>query len=223
MQYGWFKDDFIQVVYDGIEIPQRTSDVDLRKTYHLPGNTHIIFAAGRLAYQKGFDLLIEVARMAKDKRYNWVFLVAGSGRLEKELLGLCRQKGVEDTVKFIGFQSNVMPFIKTSDIFLLPSRSEGMPNVLREAMALGKACVATAVDGVPELIENNVSGLLVEKDNTDQMFEGILKLLKNPGLKESLGNNALERIREKFSMDRMVTEIENLFESQLKKKGQKTQ
>lgn len=105
-----------------------------------------------------------------------------------------------------------------ADLFVLTSRSEGLSSVLREAMSLGKACVATSVNGVPELFQDGRAGLMVEKHNPKAIFDGIEKVLGDAQLRSRYERNALERIKEDFMEDVMIDRLESLFESYLYRK-----
>ncbi len=211
MDYGWFEDSFIQVVYDGLEIPENIQKIDLREELSFPEDSKLILSAGRLVEQKGFDYLIEVAEIAKKESKKWRFVVVGEGKLEKELKDNAMKKGVTKIIKFIGFRKDVLPYMNAADLIVLTSRSEGLSNVLTEAMSLGKTCVATAVNGVPELFEKNSAGLMVDKNNPQAIYEGIEKVLTDPNLKSKFESNALKRIKKDFLKETMIDRLENIF------------
>jgi glycosyltransferase involved in cell wall biosynthesis len=218
MSYGWFPDAFIHVIYDGLKLPENVEEIDLHKEAGLPRECLLVVTAGRLVSQKGFDYLVEVAALAKKHKKNWRFVVVGTGKLEGELQNLVHELQVDDYIKFIGFRSNILPYLNAADLFVLSSRSEGLSSVLREAMSLGMACVATAVNGVPELFQDGRAGLMVEKHNPEAIYEGIEKVLKDPDLKAKYEKEALARIKEDFLEEVMIDRIEALFDSILKKR-----
>jgi len=213
--YSWLSNDKIHVIYDGLELPENLEKIDLHKEFDLKPNAKVIIGTGRLAEQKRFDLLIEVAAMAKVNEQNWTIIIAGTGRLEKELKRLAHEAGVDDIIKFIGFRNDVLNLMYSSDLFVLSSDSEGMSNALKEAMAVGKPCVATDVFGVSELFEDGSSGLMVNKGDSKGIYDNIVLVFSDVTLKESLQKNAASLIKKSFTMDKMITEIEQLFESQL--------
>jgi len=217
MDYGWFEDDFIHVIYDGLQLLSNVEKINLRDELGFRMDCKLIISVGRLVEQKGFDYLIEVAALAKMNKNNWRFVVVGTGKLENELKEMIQQLEVDDYIKFIGFRSNVLPYMAAGDLYVLSSRSEGLSSVLREAMSLGKASVSTAVNGVPELYQNNRAGLMVEKDNPKAIFDGIEKVLNDTELKEKYEKNALQRIKEDFLERVMIDRLEALFIRYLKK------
>ena len=216
--YGWFPENFIHVVYDGLTLPDPIPGIDLHKEFGLKSGSKVIIGTGRLAEQKRFDLLIQVAAMAKSENLNWSIIIAGTGDLETRLRKMIAEYDVEDSVKLLGFRNDVLSLMKASDLFVLSSDSEGMSNALREAMAVGKACVATDVFGVSELFQEGKSGLQVKKGDAKGIFDAIKSIFQNDLLKQQLETNAAELIRTSFTMEKMIGRIEQLFEDQLAKK-----
>jgi glycosyltransferase involved in cell wall biosynthesis len=209
--YEWFPENFIHVIYNGVEIPDNFKRIDLYERYNLPSDHKIIFSSGRLDYQKGFDLLIDVAVRAKEENLNWQIIVAGKGKLKSDLQSLAERKGVSEAIHFIGFTDEIPGHLDASDVFVLPSRYEGMPNALLESMVIGKASVATDINGASELIEDGISGFLVESENTDQIFTKIKLLLHDHDLRKSMGDQAKKRVVRNFTINQMVDNLEELF------------
>ena len=217
--FGWFPDNFIHVVYNGVKITANTQQINLRDKFGIPPEASVIASAGRLDYQKGFDLLITVAEKSKRLGLNWYFLVAGQGKLKNKLDTLAKEMKVEERFKLIGFYDDIEGFIKSADVFVLPSRYEGMPNVVLEAMSLGKACVVTRVNGAAELIEHNKSGILVDWENPEVLFAGIKEVLTDDQLKTKLEQQALKRVSQNFTLDKMIDQLETIFLRQISSKS----
>lgn len=215
--FGWFPDDFIHVIYNGVDLDIKVEEMNLHEKYQLPDDRKIIFSAGRLDKQKGFDLLVEVARKAKDQELNWQFIIAGEGKLKKSLKDHATRLGVADMIHFVGFTYHVPSMLAASDVFVMPSRYEGMPNALLEAMAAGKANVATSVNGAPELVEDGVTGFLVETENVPQLFARLFEVLNNVDLRLSMGARSRQRVEQHFTYDAMTDNLLQLINSQLNK------
>ncbi len=213
--FGWFPDNFIHVIYNGVDLEIVVEEMDLRKKYQLPDNCSIIFSAGRLDRQKGFDLLIEVAKIAKDKNLNWQFIIAGEGKLKENLKAQASKLGVADMIHLTGFSHHVTSMLAASDIFVMPSRYEGMPNALLEAMAAGKANVATSVNGAPELVVDGVTGYLVETENVNQLFDRISEILTNINLRISMGARSRERVEQHFTYDNMTDNLLKVLQNKI--------
>lgn len=172
----------------------------------------VILSAGRLSEQKGFDVLIEAASELHKRRNDFVVLIAGDGSLEHRLRTQLAELGLEQTVQLIGFQSPLRPAIAGASVFVLASRYEGMPTVLLEAMSVGTPVVATAVNGVPELIPDERFGLLVPPDDAAALAAALERFLDEPSLARSVADAARDRVLREFTVDGMVDRVESLFE-----------
>ncbi len=203
--YGWFADDFVKVIYNGVELAENVEPVNWQTMYP---QKKIVLSAGRLADQKGFDYLIQAAASICKIRNDIVFLIVGEGKLENDLQTMIRDYGLENNVHLIGFRADIKPLIMGSDLFVLASRFEGMPNVVMEAMSVGKAVVATDVNGARELMEDGVSGQIVPPHNPEAISDAILKIIDNPTILDSMGRRGQETVRSKFTYDIMADNLE---------------
>jgi glycosyltransferase involved in cell wall biosynthesis len=166
-------------------------------------NEPIILGIGRLAHQKGFDLLLRAfsnSRLAND---GWRLVILGEGDERKALSKLSGDLGVSESVEMPGHVSNVSNWIFRSSIFALPSRYEGFPNALLEAMQLGTACVSfDCPSGPGDLIENGSNGLLVAPNDVGALAEALRNLAVNEPLRERLAHEAT-KVSSTFSVDRV--------------------
>ncbi len=215
--YGWFSPDFVHVVYNGVEDKSGLRSQDFTMLY--PGKK-IIFSAGRLSEQKGFSFLIEAALVLKQRRQDLVFVVAGEGRLKEGLVRRIRQAGLEDDFHLIGYQRSIDPLLKGCDLFVLSSLFEGMPNVVMEAMACGKAVVATDVNGVRELMRDGETGRIVPPEDPAALADAIDALVSDPSAMDSYGRAGLDRVRTQFTVTGMIDNLESYFQQKIdKRKG----
>jgi glycosyltransferase involved in cell wall biosynthesis len=169
-----------------------------------------IVGMGRFTREKGFDLLIRaMARVRVPAK----LLLLGEGKGEEKLRGLAEDLGVSEKVCFLGFRKNPYPVLRGATVFVLPSRYEGFPNGLAEAMALGVPCVATRCKtGPEELITDGGNGLLVPVEDPEAMAEAIDRLLGDSVLRERLG--AMARISaQRYDAGKIVRQYESLIES----------
>ncbi len=178
-----------------------------------------IVAAGNLDryHHKGFDNLIEIAAKVVQKHSDWKFMIIGSG---DQGLAFLKQKaeslGVSNSMIFAGYRSDVQDIMQTSEIFMLSSRFEGLPMVLLEAASQGIACISyDCISGPSEIIEDGVSGILVEDQNKDEMVQQTLALIADENLRKKLGTNAVNYV-EKFSCDKIGLKWQQLFDEILK-------
>lgn len=210
--YGWFDEEFVRVVYNGITIPEHVDKYDFSGRF--PGKK-IVYSAGRLSEQKGFTYLIEAAALLRRKRDDLVFVVSGEGKLEAQLKLQVEQAGLEDTFVFLGFSADIYPYLKGCDLFVLASLFEGMPNVVMEAMAMSRAVVATDVNGARELMQDGKTGLVVPPRNPEALAEGIERLIDSPDLLERFGQAGYERVRREFSMSAMGVHLERFLQEKV--------
>ncbi len=220
-QYGWFPADFVKVIYNGLDIPEKVEPYNFATRF--PGKK-IIYSAGRLSEQKGFNYLIDAAALLKEERSDLLFAISGDGKLEDELNNLIRQKGLEGTVSLLGFSSDIYPMLKGCDLFLLASLFEGMPNVVMEAMAMKKPVIATDVNGARELMGATESsttcntGLIIPSKDPQAIANAIRSVIDSPKTLATLGNAGYERVKYEFTTDAMVDNLERYFLHKLEEK-----
>jgi len=208
-RYGWFDDDFVKVIYNGITIPEDVAAHDFSKSF--PGKK-IIYSAGRLSEQKGYTFLIDVASNLHKKRSDLVFVVSGEGAMDAELKKQVTDAGLEESFVFTGFNADIYPFLKGCDLFVLSSLFEGMPNVIMEAMAMKKPVVATNVNGVRELMVDGKTGMIVPSKDPEAFCAAIESIIDHPDKLLEFGKSGYERVCEKFTMPAMVESLERHLE-----------
>lgn len=215
--YGWFDSDFVKVIYNGLDIPEQVTPLDFPSRF---AGKKIIYSAGRLSEQKGFNYLIEAAQILQDKRNDIVFIVSGEGKLASVLQKQVDETGLHDSFVFDGFADDIFPYLKGCDLFVLASLFEGMPNVVMEAMAMGKAVVATDVNGARELMEDGKTGLIVPPADPTALATAISSLIDNPEKLELFGTAGKQRVAKHFTMGRMTDVLESHLLSKLKSSKQ---
>jgi len=169
----------------------------------------IIFA-GRLSKEKGIEILLETATQLPD---NYHLLIAGSGPLEEKVQNLADKK---TNVHYLGYQSkqNLLSLIRGSDLLIQPSLEEGMSSTLLEAMACGTCILASNIEGISEIVENNKTGLLVEPNNRDELLNKILYLLPKKEKRLMMANEGLEIVK-KYDWKRVGKLYLDFYESLL--------
>jgi glycosyltransferase involved in cell wall biosynthesis len=189
-----------------------------RKQLGLSPDWPVVGSVGRFEPVKGYDTLLEAAALLRTRQPKVQFLLAGEGKEESRLKRLAKELRVEDRVFFLGWQQEIPEILSALDLFVLPSRNEGMGRALVQAMAMGKPIVATRVGGVPEVLGEGEAGLLVPPDDPVQLSQAIEQLLTDRELARKLGEGGKRRAPA-YSAERMVAEIESLYETLLLKKG----
>ena len=157
-----------------------------------PDDVMRIVTVANLIWQKGLSYLIAAAKKVCEHMRNVKFIVVGEGPLRDELLRQIKELKLEDKVVLTGSlpYEEALKLMTSADIFVLPSVYDQLPIVILEAMALGKPVVATNVCGIPEVVEDARTGLLVKPSDVDSLAEAILKLIESPELRERLSQEA---------------------------------
>ncbi|MCG8341548.1 MAG: glycosyltransferase [Chlorobiales bacterium] len=210
--YGWFPKDFVKVIYNGIVIPEHVEQVDF--SCRFPGKK-IIYSAGRLSEQKGFNYLIEAAQILHKKRNDLVFCVSGEGKLASELKTQAANAGLKDSFVFEGFTPDIYPYLKGCDLFVLASLFEGMPNVVMEAMAIGRPVIAADVNGARELMEDGKTGLIVPPADPIVLASAIDSLIDNSEKLQVFGKAGKKRVARHFTMQQMTDNLETFLRLKL--------
>ena len=174
------------------------------------GRTVVTFS-GTLVERKGAEPLIRAwkAVVARDPKAH--LLLLGKGPLVPPLQQLVRDLGIEGSVTFHGHTPKVAEFLHATDIFVLPSLQEGMPNTLLEAMACGLPAVATRIGGVVDVMQDGESGIVVEPGDSEGLAAGILRYLEDKDFAELAGRSAHGTIRERFSLDTIAARYVDLY------------
>jgi glycosyltransferase involved in cell wall biosynthesis len=172
----------------------------------------LILSVGRLVYQKGFDLGIRA--LARLKHLDWQWYVAGDGPEMQALNSLAKEQGISDRVTFLGWQSReeLIQCYRQSNLFLFPSRHEGMPNAVLEAMASGLPVIASRISGNEELVEHEKTGLLVEAENLDSLTSTLQEFIQDPALRQKMGAASRQRVDELYGWENTAKQYAALLE-----------
>jgi glycosyltransferase involved in cell wall biosynthesis len=209
----------IQVIYGGVQevrILPKEDIVQLRASYGISENDIVFGMAARLSEVKGHKYLIQAADQVLKKRKDVKFIIAGTGPLEHKLKKMVLDLKIEDSVVFTGFIKDVENIYNIMDVNMITSSSEALCLSLIEGMSLGKPMIGTEVGGVPELVIQNQTGLLVPVADVEALAVAIEELAGNSELRSSMGLNAEKMMMEKFSASEMTAEIYKLYQEVVK-------
>lgn len=176
-----------------------------------PRQTLTIVTVARLVWFKGLDTLIRAMRAVVDTFPQARLVIVGGGELESQLRAQAASLDLTAAITFAGEREDVPVVLAAADLFVLPSVSEGLPVSILEAMACGLAVVATRVGGVPELVEEGVTGLLVEPGQPHAMATAICRLLADERERRTMGLAGRGRLEANFSAQAMVEATEQLY------------
>ena len=204
----------VKTVYNGVDLagcpPSKLDRQGKRLELRLAGPEILLGTVGRLEQQKGHATLVEAIAKLKN-RLPLRCAVIGEGPRRAALEIAIRKNALERTLWLLGEREDIPAWLSSFDIFVLPSLWEGLPNALLEAMALGLPVLASAVDGVPELIEDGVNGLLVPPRDPAALARRIAELADNPALRARLGAAAQKTVSERFTVLKMIESYQQIY------------
>jgi glycosyltransferase involved in cell wall biosynthesis len=194
------------VVHEGVDVERivHLPAANVHAAFFLPTHAPIVGNIGALVAQKGQHHLIDAAALVVRHIPDVRFVICGEGDLRPQLEEQIKRKHLERHVFLAGFRADALELLKGFDLFALSSLHEGMCTSLVDAMAASKAAVATAVGGVPEVMADGQTGYLVPAKDHDAMAQRIIELLQHEPLRQRMGDAALRRARERFTVERMV-------------------
>ncbi|MBA2255356.1 MAG: glycosyltransferase family 4 protein [Chloroflexi bacterium] len=198
----------------GMEMP-RSDPGATRRELGIPPEARLVLNVGRLTPQKAHDILLDASAVLKGRSDEVWLVIAGIGPEGLALEKQARALGIADRVMLLGTHGDVPRLLQAADLFVLPSRFEGLPLSLLEAMAARVPVVATRVIGSEEVIQHGRSGLLVPVDDAPALAAAIGSVLDDPQLARRLGAAAYDSVRRDFSATRMVAETAAIYDELL--------
>ncbi len=210
----------VHLVYHGLDLERFSASPQARTARDgaSPENAVQLITVGRAVEKKGLDVLLEaLARLPPDCHWHWHHV--GGGELMAPLKAQAEALELADRITWHGSQAQayVLDLYRRSDVFVLPCRvagdgdRDGLPNVLMEASSQALVCLSTPVSGVPELIADGETGLLVDPEDAGQLCDALALLIAQPALRQRLGANAQSKVRSEFDHDAGVTQLLDLF------------
>jgi len=199
----------VHVIYNGVpEIPMLSNSTSLDGKL-----TFRIGTVGRLVSVKDFDIVIEIAAIIKNRIKNLQISILGDGPLRAELEKKIKDLNVTEIVELIPHKENPFSYYKGLDIYINTSKHEGIPLSILEAMMCSKPVVAPKVGGIPEIIEDGNSGLLVKSRKAEEFAKACLDLFANSTKRIMIGKNARSRVLSKFFVSQMAESYVNLYKN----------
>jgi glycosyltransferase involved in cell wall biosynthesis len=195
-------------VHDGIDLDHVVAapPVNVHEAFWLPHQAPVVGNIAALVPHKGQRHLIDAAHLVVQDIPDVRFVILGEGELRDHLERQVREYKLEKHVLLPGFRTDALGCLKGFDLFAMSSVTEGLGSTLLDAMACAKAIVATRAGGIPEVVDDSVTGLLVEPRDPHGLASAIVRLLKDPALRARLASAGFARVRERFTVDQMVAE-----------------
>ncbi|PYP93178.1 MAG: hypothetical protein DMG65_01520 [Candidatus Angelobacter sp. Gp1-AA117] len=214
----------VMTIYNGVELPPRPDtwqNAETRRLLNIPEDAQVVVTVANIRRVKGIDVLLRAAERISRTNKKAVFVIVG-GILEQdyfaELQGLAETLNISTNIRFAGRHQSATPFLQMSNVFALPSRSEGFSNALLEAMAAELPCVATDVGGNSEAIQNGLNGLIVEPEDEAPLADAISFLLSDPIRAKEMGQAARRTVELRFTPERMMEDLLEVYKDCLRGK-----
>lgn len=196
----------VHTIYHGIELDEKNTDKLEVITKKASGI--VIGNAGRLTNQKRQKDLIQIAKKLVERNIDFTLFIAGEGELRAELEAEIAKNNLQSNVILLGFVEDMSTFMSSIDVFVLTSEWEGFGFVLVEAMMKSKPVLAYDITSNPEIIDNNITGYLIDFPNVDMFVDRLITLIESPELNAQMGEAGLKRVKIKFILRDRIDELE---------------
>jgi glycosyltransferase involved in cell wall biosynthesis len=184
--------------------PSTNEVVQTERNLNISHRLPVIACIARISKEKGCDTYVNAINRVLKAGYEAQFLMVGEGPEEKELKCKANELHLGEYLKFIGWRDDAATIMTMSDFLILPSTSEALGLTIMEGWALGKPTIASRVGGIPELIQNNRTGLMVTPQDPNELADAIIELIEDPGKAKRLGEMGNQYLKENLSSDEMI-------------------
>ena len=204
--------------------PSHSELVELRQHLSIPDNNLVIFALGRVLLKKGFDILIQALSLVIEKVPHVTLVIGGDGTDLNRLKKLAQELGVSHYIRFTGTinRDKVPDYFHLCDLFTLPAvfdpkgNVDGCPNVILEAMACGKPVVASGISGIPIIVKDGETGILVQEKNVKALTAALVTLLTDERKRDQYGVSGRNRILNELTWNKVIEQIKDVYENSVK-------
>lgn len=211
------------VIRLGIPLEERlgdpTGDLDYRRLYGIPEQAFVVGWVGRMTGVKDTSAALEILRATRERGVEAVLCLVGDGPDREQLEQVAHDLGIARACFFVGYQEDVAGYYRLFDAFLLPSVTEGTPVSAIESLASGTPVVANRVGGVPDVVRDGVDGYLVAAGDIEGAAARLAELAGDPALRARLGGAGRARVLERYSVSRLVDDVDRLYRALLGAKG----
>jgi glycosyltransferase involved in cell wall biosynthesis len=209
----------VVVAHNGVRVSEVRADADgaLPETLRSPGR--LVGCVARLEPVKGVDVFLRAAALVARRAADVRFAVVGDGSQHDSLVALAHDLGLDDRIVFTGVLAPSTPALSRFDVVAVPSRSEGLPMIVLEAMALERPVVASAVGGIPEAVADGTTGVLVPPDDPEALASAVLGVLDDPVRAAAMGRAGAARAVDRFSLDDQMRRYLAVFRSLVSEAG----
>lgn len=206
----------VTTIHNGIDAEryyQPDARAATRAALGLAPDAFVLTYTGRLIGGKGLEEVLRAAQPLVERHPACRVLIVGEGELQERLQQLAGELGLLSHVVFAGFRRDVPEVLAASDVFVLPSFSEGLPLSVLEAMAAGKPVVVSRVGGVPEIVHDGETGLMIRPGDVPGLTAALLSLIEDPARRTALGARGRQHVQEHFSVPSMIARYQDLYQA----------
>jgi len=217
LQLGKLGEEKVITLYNGIEISrfkktEKAIQHQFKQSLKLPSNVQIIITVAVLREPKGIQYMLKALPAILDKNPNTHYLIVGDGSYGASLRELVVDLAIQEHVTFTGHRTDIPALLSISDIFVLPTLGDALPTVLIEALAAEIPIVATNVGGVPEIVENEVNGLLVPPGDSYELTQACLKFLQNQEFASQIVRAGNTIVQQRFNINIQIEQLSQIYE-----------
>lgn len=209
------------VVHNAVSVDTMpdTQDSRIRRVvydkFRIPQNSKLVVTAGRLSPEKGHRYLVEAIAQMREHIDGTCFTFCGDGPCQKDVERQAKELGIYEQCRFPGFRRDIQDVFRAMDLLVLPSLTEGLPNVVLEAFACKKAVVATDVGGLPEIVEDGINGFLVPSRRPDLLAKAIERCLSSTQMAGDMGQAGYNKVKSEFTFESQTQELEQIYHQML--------
>jgi glycosyltransferase involved in cell wall biosynthesis len=196
----------VAVVHDGIDVERvaKVQPADIHQTFWFPKGAPVVVNVGALVNHKGQKFLVEAMAQVRRQIPDAQLVIFGEGDLREPLTRQIHDLGLDKHVVLAGFRDDVLGLTRSADLFVMSSVTEGLGSAVLDAMALGLPVVATRAGGIPEVVEDGVTGRLVPPGRADALADAIVLMLRDPATRRRMSAAGRARVEAEFGLDRLV-------------------
>ncbi|MCB2295197.1 glycosyltransferase [Clostridium algoriphilum] len=189
---------------------------DFKAINNIPKDKYVFGYIGRLISLKGIDLLLESFNLFQERYPNSILIIVGEGVEKEKLINLAKEHDLSTKIYFKGYRKDVYNWLNIYDSFILPSKREGLPLTILEAMAMKKIVISTSIGGIPELIKNNYNGILIEERSPQLLMKSMEYVYENEDEVRQIVENAYNNLRLNYGIKDYINDLQNIYKSLLK-------
>lgn len=213
VKYEFLSASSIDVVYNGIKaLTSLSTSSETRSSYNIDVQTLLLGTVARLDPIKNHPMMLRALRRCLDMKLDVKLMIVGGGDTLQEIEALIKTLHLDKHITLTGYEPNPAELLAVFDLYLLTSFSEGTSMTLLEAMSLGKPCIVTDVGGNPEVVQNELNGLVIDSNNDELLASSIRRLIQQPADINRMAGAAKERYSELFSSDKMTSHYSEIYQ-----------